>query len=71
MIDITGSPVSRVEFEEVKAMVHQHQGALLYVPPAPKPPVKDLDILICLVVIVAVSAYVAWRYPEAFAPPVP
>lgn len=66
MIDITGAPVSRAEFEQVKAMVHQHQGALLYVLPAPKPPIKDLDILICLAVIVAVSAYVAYRCPEEF-----
>ncbi len=71
MMDITGTPVSRAEFENVKAMVHQHQGALLYVLPAPNPPIKDLDILIGLAVIVAVSAFVAYRYPEAFAPPVP
>lgn len=66
MIDVTGEPVSRAEFEKLKAVVNQHHGALSLSIPPRNPGVKDLDIVICLGAIILVTAYFAYRYPEAF-----
>lgn len=66
MIEVTGSPVSRKEFEDLKALLYQHDGALRCLSPQPKVPANDLDLFMFLGVLLAIS-YVAYRYPGALA----
>lgn len=61
-------PVSREEFQDLKAVVYQHDGALRFL--GSHPAASDLQVLIFLGIIAGVCALAAYKYPQAFADPV-